>query len=284
MKFLARYLVILLSFSSLKVLAHTDLAESLIKEGDYYVGGVFGKHDYKNHANVKIKSFYIMQTEVSYEFYQQIYLWGQNNHYLFNPGCNGATYEDCRAPEYEQGKHPVTNVAWGDAVIFANALSALQHLQPVYLTNKGAVARNSEETDDLHEDSSANGYRLPNITEWQIAARGGEKALAKGHYGQRFSGSDKADEVAWYPPFNTKNFGTARVGSLKPDDAGIYDMSGNVYEWVNDKSDAEGVTMHYFCGGSYIAHSTSLASCDSHSATFTMSDIGFRLIRKGGNE
>lgn len=284
MNILARNLIIFLCFFSYKVFAQPDISEVLIKGGDYYVGDVFGKHDYAQHANAKIKSFYIMQTEVSYALYQQIYAWGQNNNYLFNPGCNGAIYEDCREPDYEQGKHPVTNIEWGDAVVFANALSVLQHLQPVYLTNKGAIVYNVEETDNLHEDSHADGYRLPDINEWQVAARGGEKAVAKGRYGNRFSGSDRADSVAWYPPFNSQQFGTAKISSLKPNDADIYDMSGNVYEWINDKSETAGVAMHYFCGGSYIAHSASLASCDSHSAKFVMSDIGFRLVRNAVSE
>lgn len=284
MRAFTKFFVIFLCFFSVNVLARTDFSESLIKGGDYYVGDVFGKHDYLHHANVKIKSFYIMNTEVSYQLYQQVYAWGQSHNYLFNPGCNGAIYEDCRDPEYEQGKHPVTSIEWGDAVIFANALSAIQHLQPVYLSSKGGPVRSSDETDKLHEDDRANGYRLPDINEWQIAARGGDKALLKNRYGDRFSGSDRADSVAWYPAFNSKNFGTAKVGSLKPNEAGMYDMSGNVYEWINDKSNAEGVTMYYFCGGSYLAHSASLASCDSHSAKFVMSDIGFRVVRNADNE
>jgi formylglycine-generating enzyme required for sulfatase activity len=70
-------------------------------------------------------------------------------------------------------------------------------------------------------------YRLPTNAEWEYAARGGNQSK-----GYRYSGSDKLDEVAWYG----KNSGDAThdVGTKKPNELGIYDMNGNVYEWIND--------------------------------------------------
>ena len=70
-------------------------------------------------------------------------------------------------------------------------------------------------------------YRLPMETEWEYAARGGNKSQ-----GYKYSGSDDIDAVAWYSG-NSKSI-THPVGTKKANELGIHDMSGNVNEWVSD--------------------------------------------------
>ncbi|MEC5344291.1 SUMF1/EgtB/PvdO family nonheme iron enzyme [Brenneria populi] len=280
-----RYIFLLLGvICAFDAYSSSDIREKPVKGGDFYVGDVFGDRDYRAHTNVTLTSFYIMQTEVTYAFYQKIYQWAVLNGYDFNNGCNGATYEDCLPPEKDGGKHPVTNIEWLDAVIFANALSESLHLTPVYRTEKNEPLRINAKNITIHVNEQANGYRLPTLSEWHVAARGGTPALDSGHYGDRYSGGNNEKKVAWYPDFNRHDFGTQRVGQLSPNALGLYDMSGNVSEWVYDSDEIDNIKMYYFCGGSYLSRATTLASCDSHSSGFIMPDIGFRLVRSGSIE
>lgn len=257
------------------------IPESFVEQGHYYVGNVFGDHDYAAHTNVHLQSFFMMKKEITYSLYHQVYTWAKRNGYSFNPGCNGAYYEDCLPPDSDQGLHPVTNITWLDTLVFANALSEMLQLQPVYLVKEAEPLRTSDSKVTFYLNPQATGYRLPTLSEWQVAARGGKKALATGRYGYHHSGSQDAKKVAWYPAFESGHVGTRIVGQLAPNALGIFDMSGNVSEWVYQSDVLGHTTLYYFCGGSYLSHATSLASCDSHSSGFVMSDIGFRLIRNG---
>ncbi|MBR3831024.1 MAG: formylglycine-generating enzyme family protein [Muribaculaceae bacterium] len=78
-------------------------------------------------------------------------------------------------------------------------------------------------------------FRLPTEAEWEYAARGGNKSK-----GYKYSGSNTIGEVAWYlnnayeVGSSSPDYGTHQVGTKAPNELGLYDMSGNVYEWCSD--------------------------------------------------
>ncbi len=176
------------------------------------------------------------------------------------------------------GDHPVTEVTWYGAVAFAYYLNALEGKEQTYSLTDWSV------------DADATGYRLPSEAEWEYAARGGADSG-----GYTYAGSNDAGTVAWY--YSNSGSTTHTVGTKAANEIGTYDMSGNVWEWVQDwydssyyssspGSDPEGSasgTYRVLRGGSW-AYGTSVLRVALRNWNYPYNSyvsVGFRLVVSG---
>ncbi len=196
------FLVLFLSIVSLSFGQTNPVDIEMIRvEGDTFImGDTWGDNYFTNELpthQVTVSSFYICKYEVTQYQYQEVM------------GSN---------PSYFSGEnHPVENISWYDAVNFCNTLSTREGLTPCYNINGTNTSCNFD----------ANGYRLPTEAEWSYAARGGK--FSEGH---KYAGSDNVNDVIWLSG-NSGNQ-THPVAQKNPNELGLYDMNGNVWEWCWD--------------------------------------------------
>ena len=188
----------------------------LVEAGTFQMGStgvvsvsMLGDRDEKPDHSVRIsRAFYMSNYEVTQKQWREVM------------GIN---------PSYFKGDDlPVEQVSWYDAVEYFNRLSRREGLTPCY----------SGSGDSILCNFSANGYRLPTEAEWEYAARGGNQSKGYTH-----AGSNSVGDVGWYD--GNSGGATHPVGRKRPNELGLYDMSGNVWEW---------------CWDWYVAYSSSTAT------------------------
>ncbi len=153
-------------------------------------------------------------------------------------------------PSYHKGDSlPVTNVSWKDVQTFIRKL------------NK----------------RTGKNYRLPTEAEWEFAARGGNASC-----GYKYSGSDNLNAIAWY--YDNSNLTPHPVGTKAPNELGIYDMTGNISEWVSDVwcddySSPRSGSRRVFRGGGWGGNARICRVSRRYylSPDYRYDDLGFRL-------
>jgi formylglycine-generating enzyme required for sulfatase activity len=244
------------------------------------------------------EAYWIAETVVTYQLWTKVYNWatdtarGANQYYFQHPGEMG--YGNSLTDQ-----HPVTGINWRDVIIWCNALTEYYNAQNetsvdcVY-TYDSTIIRDSRDSNTLACDHAvanptAKGFRLPARGEWQMAAcydrengfnswnrvSGDNTSYC---YPQDAGTSKVFGNYAWYS--DNSGGSTHPVGTKLANSLGLYDMSGNVWQWCFDPAN-DSVYFRAMLGGSWLddAYSLQIRTMRYEFTRHAYCNIGFRLVK-----
>lgn len=242
---------------------------------------VTGSGVFTGSSNVTIPDLLVSDHEVTQYEYQSVV--GNNPSYFQGKNKKPASGE-------VQKNRPVENVSWYDAIYYCNKRSSSENLTPCYSVNGNTgvnswiytPGKGNKITGTITCDFTANGYRLPTVSEWEYIARGGNDGIPATQ--TTYSGSNTINDVAWHR--GNKGEGSHEVKKKAPNSLGIYDMSGNVWEWCWDLMNYAGTFPKMRGGSCYEDASNCKVTSGSYSAAYEKNEagwfwdlVGFRVVR-----
>ncbi len=252
-----------------------------VEGSTFSMGTASGHTDEEPVHSVTVSDFYMGQYEVTQKEYREV-----------------MDYDPCAYTSYGKGdNNPVHLINWYRAIAYCNKLSLKMGLEPVYtvsgvnfatLTHRQIPTSDDSTWNSAICDWTKNGYRLPTEAEWEYAAKGG---IHKENF--TYSGSNDIGLVAWYE--DNSGDKTHTVGTQASNKLGLYDMSGNVWEWcwdwyhssyyenspdTNPKGPASG-SNRVTRGGSFflIAYNSRVAEREHSNPSSGHKSDGFRVVR-----
>lgn len=244
--------IMLIDAEESSAIAEVVEADMVFVDGGSFLMGSKNNEDNETPVHeVFVDSFFMLNTEVTQKLYRDVM------------GMN--------VSHFKGDERPVEEVSWYDAIVFCNKLSVIGGLEPVYTLEGssdtdswGNIPRiDADDADKARWNTiewklDANGYRLPTEAEWEYAAKGGMYASFETLY----SGSDVVTDVAWNA--DDPEGVTHDVATKAPNTLGLFDMSGNVWEWVWD-----------WYGNYHVS--------DSENPKGAAADVTGRKMRRGGS-
>ncbi len=264
----------------------------LVEAGTFQMGSNEGGADNKPVHEVTITTpFYMGKYEVTQAEYEKYCSYGSSS--------PSSSYGD-------GDNYPAYYVSWYDALVYCNKRSMAEELTPCYSISSST---NPEDWGDVSTSSNstwnavicnwnANGYRLPTEAEWEYAARAGDNTVESLTYSGT-SDVNQLGDYAWYG--DSANDNTHEVGTKLSNAFGLYDMSGNVWEWCwnwhtdsynaeteggSDPTGTSAGSSRVYRGGSWYGYSGHCAV--SYRNNFNLpnyrgNNLGFRVVRASSN-